>query len=59
MKALRIVVDCAQCGQLGAGLSTDPLTGPRHHPGWTRWDELNSLAERHPHATRTHAAEAR
>jgi hypothetical protein len=64
MKPLRIVVDClGGCGQLGTGLTTDP---PGRRPPnwkdvdgttWTRWDELDRLAERHAktHPTRTSA----
>jgi hypothetical protein len=61
---LRTVVEClAGCGQLDAGLSTDPpgrrppnWKGPYGDGTWTRADELDRAAERHArtHPTRTH-----
>jgi hypothetical protein len=46
---LRIVARCLTvCGVLGEGLSSDPPQSGRYE---SRWQEIDRVAERHPHAT--------
>jgi hypothetical protein len=61
VKPLRTTVTClAGCGQLGTGVTGDPPVR-RLRADWTRWAELDSLADRHAktgHPTHTTTAPA-
>lgn len=49
-RPLRIVAACSACGQLGEGLTSDPPVSRKPtnlKDDWTRWAELDRLAERH------------
>ena len=64
-RPLAISVTCSRCGLLGEGRSSDPAQS-RRPPNWKgvdgnwgRWDELDRLADRHPHPTRALASPTR
>jgi hypothetical protein len=49
VSTLHVTASClTTCGELGSGLTTDPPSLPRPRVrDWTRWAELDRVAERH------------